>query len=140
MTEMIERVARELDVPIHDIHRIESLSEIRYWAEDMVHFSGPGHIKVANKAADILQLRYRLSEFDDCEIWIPKRGFIGTSRWVVVHVIPFMMRRIRGVTSGDGLEPKLPELTSYRGIALDVEPAVNIASARSVSSEYLKAS
>jgi lysophospholipase L1-like esterase len=140
MTEMIERVARELDVPIHDIHRIESLSEIRYWAEDMVHFSGPGHIKVANKAADILQLRYRLSELDDCEIWIPKRGLIGTSRWVVVHVIPFMMRRIRGVTSGDGLEPKLPELTSYRGIALDVEPAINIASARSVSSEYLKAS
>ncbi len=140
MTEMIERVAKQLNVPIHDVHRIESLSEIRYWAEDMVHFSGPGHIKVANKAADILQLRYRQSELDDCEIWIPKRGLIGTSRWVVVHVIPFIVRRMRGVTSGDGLEPKLPELTSFRGIALDYEPAMEYASAGSVSSDYLKAS
>ena len=140
MTEMIERVAKQLNVPIHDVHRIDSLSDIRYWAEDMVHFSGPGHIKVANKAADILQLRYRQSEFDDCEIWIPKRGLIGTSRWVVVHVIPFMVRRMRGVTSGDGLEPKLPELTSFRGIALDYEPAMEYASAGSLSSDYLKAS
>lgn len=140
MTEMIERVAKQLNVPIHDVHRIDSLSEIRYWAEDMVHFSGPGHIKVANKAADILQLRFRQSEFDDCEIWIPKRGLIGTSRWVVVHVIPFMVRRMRGVTSGDGLEPKLPELTSFRGIALDYEPAIEYASAGSLSSDYLKAS
>lgn len=140
MTEMIERVAKQLNVPIHDVHRIDSLSEIRYWAEDMVHFSGPGHIKVANKAADILQLRFRQSEFDDCEIWIPKRGLIGTSRWVVVHVIPFMVRRMRGVTSGDGLEPKLPELTSFRGIALDYEPAMEYASAGSLSSDYLKAS
>ena len=140
MTEMIERVAKQLNVPIHDVHRIDSLSDIRYWAEDMVHFSGPGHIKVANKAADILQLRFRQSEFDDCEIWIPKRGLIGTSRWVVVHVIPFMVRRMRGVTSGDGLEPKLPELTSFRGIALDYEPAIEYASAGSLSSDYLKAS
>lgn len=140
MTEMIERVAKQLNVPIHDVHRIDSLSEIRYWAEDMVHFSGPGHIKVANKAADILQLRFRQSEFDDCEIWIPKRGLIGTSRWVVVHVIPFMVRRMRGVTSGDGLEPKLPELTSFRGIALDYEPAMEYASPGSLSSDYLKAS
>jgi hypothetical protein len=51
-----------------------------------------------------------------------------------------MMRRIRGVTSGDGLEPKLPELTSYRGIALDFEPALEYAAAGSLSSEYLKAS
>ena len=140
MTEMIERVARDLNVPIHDVHRIESLAEIRYWAEDMVHFSGPGHIMVANKAAEVLQLRYRLSELDDSEIWIPKRGLIGTSRWVVLHVIPFMVRRVRGVTSGDGLEPKLPMLTTYKGIAMDFEPAREFAGAGSLSSDYLKAS
>ena len=140
MTEMIERVAKDLNVPIHDVHRIDSLAEVRYWAEDMVHFSGPGHIKVANKAAELLQLRYRLSEFDDCEIWIPKRGLIGTSRWVLLHVIPFMVRRARGVTSGDGLEPKLPELTSYKGIAMDFEPAREYVSDGSLSSDYLRAS
>jgi cell division protein FtsB len=49
-----------------------------------------------------------------------------------------MVRRARGVTSGDGLEPKLPELTSYKGIAMDYEPALDYAAARSISSDYLK--
>ncbi len=140
ITEMIERVAKELEVEILDVHRMDSFSEVRYWAEDMVHFSGPGHIMVANKAAGMLQLKYRLSEFDDCEIWIPKRGIIGTSRWVIVHVLPFMVRRLRGVTAGDGLEPKLPELTFYSGIAMDFEPANELSAGGSLSSHYLKAS
>jgi hypothetical protein len=51
-----------------------------------------------------------------------------------------MVRRARGVTSGDGLEPKLPELTSYKGIAMDYEPALDYPAARSISSDYLKVS
>lgn len=123
MTAMIERVAEDMNVPLHDVHRIQSLADVSYWAEDMVHFSGPGHIKVANEAAALLDLSYRLSELDDCEITVPERGFYGTARWVVVHVVPFVWRRIRRVSSGDGLEPKLPELTVYSGLSLDLETA-----------------
>jgi len=140
ITEMIERVARDLDVPIHDIHRIESFADIKYWAEDMVHFSGPGHIKVANKAAELLGLKYRLSDFDERAIWVPKRGLYGTSKWIVVHVIPFMIRRLRGVTAGDGLEPKLPELTSYNGMALEIEIANQFSASGVFTADYLKAS
>lgn len=140
ITEMIERVARDLDVPIHDIHRIESFAEIKYWAEDMVHFSGPGHIKVANKAAELLGLKYRLSDFDERAIWVPKRGLYGTSKWIVVHVIPFMIRRLRGVTAGDGLEPKLPELTAYIGMALEIEIANQFSASGVFTADYLKAS
>lgn len=140
MTAMIERVARDLDVPLHDVHRIKSLAHVSYWAEDMVHFSGPGHIKVANEAAEILQLSYRLSELDDCEIVDPERGFFGTSRWIVVHVIPFAWRRIRRVSSGDGLEPKLPELTPFAGLAFDMELAHEFLPANYGREHYAKAS
>lgn len=138
ITEMIERVANELNVPVHDIHRIESFAEIKYWAEDMVHFSGPGHITVANKAAEQLGLKYRLSELDEGTIWVPKRGLYGTMKWIVVHVIPFGIRRLRGVTAGDGLEPKLPELTAFDGMAVEFELARGFSG--SLSSDYLKAS
>jgi len=140
MTEMIERVAKELDVPVHDVHRIESLADVAYWAEDMVHFSGPGHIKVANEAAALLKLSYRLSELDDTEIAPPARGVLGTSRWVAVHVLPFFWRRIRRVSSGDGLEPKLPTLTKYNGREVDVEPVDEFLPANFGRIDYAKAS
>jgi len=140
MTAMIERVARDLNVPLHDVHRIKSLSQVSYWAEDMVHFAGPGHIKVANEAAKILQLSYRLSELDDCEIAKPARGFFGTSRWIVVHVIPFAWRRIRRVSSGDGLAPKLPDLTLFSGLAFDMEPSHEFLPANYGREDYVKAS
>lgn len=121
MTAMIERVAKDLNVPIHDVHRIESLADIAYWAEDMVHFSGPGHIKVANEAAKLLNLSYRISEFDDREIQAPNRNPLGTSRWILIHVIPFFWRKVRRVSSGDGLDPKLPNLAEFKGVAYDIE-------------------
>lgn len=140
MTEIIERVSRELDLPVHDVHRIQSLADVSYWAEDMVHFSGPGHIKVANEAAKLLKLSYRLSELDDCEIMPASRGPIGTSRWIVIHVIPFFWRKVRGVSSGDGLEPKLPELTKYSGLSLDIERAEDFLPANFGTERYSKAS
>lgn len=140
MTEMIDRVAKDLDVPLHDVHRIQSLADVSYWAEDMVHFSGPGHIKVANEAAAILNLSYRLSELDECEIAVPERGLYGTTRWVVVHVVPFIWRRIRRVSSGDGLEPKLPQLTAFSGLALDLETAEEFLPANFGKYDYSKAS
>lgn len=140
MTEVIERVARDMNVPLHDVHRIQSLSDVSYWAEDMVHFSGPGHIKVANEAAALLNLSYRLSELDECEIAVPERGVFGTSRWVIKHVVPFVWRRIRRVSSGDGLEPKLPELTVYSGLSLDLETAEEFLPANFGKFDYSKAS
>lgn len=140
ITNMIDRVARDLNVPLHDVHRIESLADVSYWAEDMVHFSGPGHIKVANEAAALLKLRYRLSELDDCEIAVPERGIYGTTRWVIVHVIPFIWRRVRGVSAGDGLEPKLPALTEYRGLAFELELADEYSNSNLRTSDLLKAS
>lgn len=140
MTLMIERVASDMNVPVHDVHRIESLAAVSYWAEDMVHFSGPGHIKVANEAAKLLGLTFRISELDDCEIAKPSRGPIGTSKWLLVHVVPFFWRRIRRVSSGDGLDPKLPTLETYRGISLDLEHVDDYRPSNFGAFDYSKAS
>lgn len=106
---MLAEVAEELDIPVLDVHGIESFRDLIYWAEDMVHFSGHGHIKVANQAAELLDLRYRYPELGFLGE-TPARGIFETAKWVSRDVLPFVKRKLRGVTSGDGMLPKQLEL------------------------------
>jgi lysophospholipase L1-like esterase len=120
LTRMLERVAAEFGVRVIDVHGIESLSELYYWAEDMVHFSGHGHIKVANRAAEMLGLTHRMPEARIEDMTAPSRTFFATLEWVRVHVIPFISRRIRKVSSGDGMQSKHLELIPYLNSEFEV--------------------
>ena len=113
-SEMIEDVASELDIPVLDVFGIDSFEQLMFWAEDMVHFSGHGHIKVANQAARLLDLNYRFPELDAQELTPISRGLVETVTWVGRDVIPFFQRKFKGVTSGDGLDPKHTRLESFR--------------------------
>jgi lysophospholipase L1-like esterase len=112
-SEMIGDIANELGVPVLDVFGIQDFSDLLFWAEDMVHFSGHGHVAVANQAAELLSLNYRFPQpaRDPGPV---SRSISETFTWVVRDVIPFVDRRIRGVTAGDGLEPKHLRLESYR--------------------------
>ena len=113
-SEMISEVAQELEIPVLDIYGIKDFSELMFWAEDMVHFSGHGHIAVANRAAKLLDLRYRFPELDPIELTPVTRSLLETALWVKRDVIPFFQRKLKGVTSGDGLDPKHNKLESYK--------------------------
>ena len=113
MTQLIEETANEFGVPVLDVFRIEKFNDLCFWAEDMVHFSGYGHMRIANKAAELLGLSYRFEEEEEFEMLGPGRSFLDTIRWVWVYVLPFIGRRLRGASSGDGLEPKHPQFTIY---------------------------
>ena len=113
MTMLIEETAAEFNVPVLDVFRIEKFSDLCFWAEDMVHFSGYGHTRIANKAAALLGLSHRFEEEEEFEMLGPGRSFFDTMRWVWLYVLPFIGRRIRGASSGDGLEPKYPQWTNY---------------------------
>ncbi len=112
---MIADVAAELEVPVLDVHGIDTFRNLAYWAEDMVHFSGHGHAKVANQAAEILNLRYRYLE-EPLVLSDSSRGIVETLKWVVRDVLPFFQRKLKGVTSGDGLEPKHSQLFPLRTV------------------------
>lgn len=111
MTDLIESVAAEFEVPVLDLFSMNEFSRLQYWAEDMVHFSGHGHIKVANRAAELLGIEGRIDETPEHQMVVPGRSPIATARWMWVHVFPFWGRRLRGASSGDGLNPKHVELT-----------------------------
>ncbi len=103
---MIDQTASELGLPVLDVFGIQSFEDLMFWAEDMVHFSGHGHIVVANQAAELLDLKYRYPEISEQELTPISRGLVETVSWVARDVIPFFKRRIQGRTAGDGMDPK----------------------------------
>jgi len=115
MSEMINRVAAELDIAVIDVHGIHDFTDLAFWAEDMVHFSGHGHIRVANSAAGVLGLSHRIPEAPKHEMVAPARDLFSTIRWYWEYVIPFIERRLRGTSSGDGLTAKHSSLVPFRG-------------------------
>ena len=112
-TELIEDVASEFEIPVLDVYGIHNFKELMFWAEDMVHFSGHGHIAVANQAAKLLDLNYRFPELDPQELTPVSRSLVDTATWVKRDVIPFFQRKLKGVTSGDGLDAKHQKLENF---------------------------
>jgi lysophospholipase L1-like esterase len=113
-SEMIADVAADMNVPVLDIFGIQDFKDLVFWAEDMVHFSGHGHIAVANRAAQLLELRYRFPELEAGELAPISRSALETLAWMKRDVLPFFHRKLKGVTSGDGLSPKHARLESYQ--------------------------
>jgi hypothetical protein len=50
----------------------------------------------------------------------PSRGFIATLRWYKEYVLPFIERRLRGTSSGDGMTSKHLKLTPYANLEIEV--------------------
>ena len=106
MSSLINEVAAEHGVPVLDLFEMREFDHLQMWCDDMVHFSGHGHIRIANKAAEMLGLDQGFDEVSIEEMERPDRSPRAVLHWVTTHVIPFLIRRLTGRSSGDGLEPK----------------------------------
>lgn len=119
ITQLINRVCAELSLPVLDIYNLEELADIRYWCDDMAHFSQHGHALIANHAAQNLGLRFRQVTVSPAQMQRPDRGITAIIKWLGREVAPFLVRRVRGRSSGDGLKPKLPLLTPFSLLEAD---------------------
>jgi lysophospholipase L1-like esterase len=106
MTELINSVGAEYQVPVLDLFEMREFSNLEFWCEDMVHFSGHGHIRIANRAAQMLGIDQGFEETDLDQMERPDRRPLAVMKWTVQHVVPYLVRRVRRRSSGDGLEPK----------------------------------
>ncbi|WP_207631067.1 MULTISPECIES: SGNH/GDSL hydrolase family protein [unclassified Actinopolyspora] len=95
-----------------DLWSMRVLHDQRAWSEDRLHLSTEGHRRVALHAAEALGLA---PGQDWRAPWPPERTRPWTARrgddlhWVKQHLAPWIGRRIRGTSSGDGRKPKRPE-------------------------------
>ncbi|MGW4808169.1 SGNH/GDSL hydrolase family protein [Kitasatospora sp. NPDC004272] len=120
MKAYVEGVVRENPgrVVLVDLFSAPAFDDRRLWAEDRLHLSPEGHRRVALAVLEALgrpsaeDWRAPLSEPDPRTRGQKARADV---RWLGTHVGPWIGRRLRGRSSGDGRPAKRPDLLPYEG-------------------------
>ncbi len=97
---------------------VAAMDDDELWDEDRLHLSPPGHRLAAAAALEALGLgddRWRTPAVPGPRPGIPTRAR-GHARWVRGHLAPWVGRRLRGESSGDGLQPKHPQWVPPGGL------------------------
>lgn len=105
---------------VMDLWSMRVLLDARAWSEDRLHLSTEGHRRVALRACETLGVQ---TDGDWREPWPPpperswreQRG--EDIHWARQYLAPWIGRRLRGRSSGDGRGPKRPELERVDGRA-----------------------
>lgn len=96
-----------------DLWPMSPLRDVRAWSTDRLHLSAEGHHRVALHVSEVLGLP---AAEDWRDVWppAPPVGWLDLRgqdlRWAREHALPWISRRLRRVSSGDGLPPKRPDL------------------------------
>lgn len=110
---VISRAAETYDCLLVDLGVPEVFAHRDMWAEDRLHLSPEGHARVAAIVGEALGLpgdgswRQPLPPAPRLP-WTRARA--DDLRWAGRYVAPWVVRRVRGRSSGDGRAPKRPDL------------------------------
>lgn len=112
--EHLRVIAARHGCTVVDLWGMQAVQDRRAWSEDRLHLSACGHERVALNAARAVGLPI---EEDPEAPWPPEAEQLSAAaarrehvQWAREHLVPWIGRRLRGQSSGDGLEPKRPDL------------------------------
>lgn len=108
--ENLRTVAARHDAVVADMWSLRQLADPRMWNEDRLHFSPLGHHTVAAMVLDSLNVPHTLEPLSPKPL--PPRNW-RTARtedfvWAREYFVPWVIRRLRHRSSGDGIAPKRP--------------------------------
>jgi len=116
--ERLRSVADRHGCTLVELWDLPALADVRAWSVDRLHLSAEGHRRVALCVAE----RLGLPAGDDWrEPWPPRAPLpwwgqrFDDARWARDHLVPWVARRLRGRSTGDGLTPKHPQLHPFAG-------------------------
>jgi lysophospholipase L1-like esterase len=115
----LRAIADRYGCAIVDLWSMPVLCDRRAWSDDRLHLAAEGHRRVALRACEAVGVppggdwREPLPMLDGALSpamtgWLAARQL--DARWARRYAAPWVRRRIRGVSSGDGLQPKRAEL------------------------------
>ncbi|MET0930005.1 MAG: SGNH/GDSL hydrolase family protein [Aeromicrobium sp.] len=112
--ELIREVVDTRDAVLVDNWRIREASDIRLWDIDRVHLSPVGHHRAALEVLDTLGVPHEHAPFALPEPdAVSRRAQLRNDlEWARTFVGPWAYRRFTGRSSGDGVAPKRPGMTS----------------------------
>jgi lysophospholipase L1-like esterase len=108
--ENVHTVALRHGAVVADIWSLRQLHRKDMWAEDRLHFSPLGHHVIAGMVLDALNVPHSLgTELPAPPVSKPwRQARADDLHWAREHLVPWFGRRIRHVSSGDGVAPKRP--------------------------------
>ncbi|GAA1934142.1 hypothetical protein GCM10009775_27570 [Microbacterium aoyamense] len=110
----LRRIAAAHSAMLLDLEAHPSIGELEMWADDKVHLRSRGHRFLAYRAAEALGVpdAEALGLLDDALHADDDRPAPGT--WMTRDALPWVWRRVRGRTAGDGLVAKHDDYVRIR--------------------------
>jgi lysophospholipase L1-like esterase len=114
LTQIVEDLIDGRDgVTFVDNFRVAEGRNQAWWSEDRLHLSSLGHQWIASRVLTAMGVPTVSPTAADADA---VRGGLGAeARYWWTYVVPWMGRRLRGRSSGDGREPKFPAWTRVPG-------------------------
>lgn len=108
--ENLRAIAQRHDAVVADMWSLRELGDQRMWQPDRLHFSPVGHQTIARMVLRALNVENELEPFAADPL--PKRSWRAARRddigWAREYLGPWIVRRLRHQSSGDGIEAKRP--------------------------------
>ncbi|MFY1675947.1 MULTISPECIES: SGNH/GDSL hydrolase family protein [unclassified Streptomyces] len=115
----VDDLAARHGAVVVDLYGAPSLADPRMWADDRLHLTGEGHRRVAEAVWEALGYEPRDQDWREPAPAGPPPGWVSRraadARFARDHLLPWIGRRVSGRSSGDGLPPKRPELSTFEG-------------------------
>ncbi|MCU1523554.1 MAG: hydrolase family protein [Microbacteriaceae bacterium] len=113
--ENLRAIALRHDLVVADMWALRELKDPRMWAPDRLHFSPIGHNTIARMVLIALNVENDLEPYDPDPLpprsWRQARS--EDTAWAREYLVPWVLRRIRHQSSGDGVAPKRPDAGPY---------------------------
>ena len=112
--ELLREVVESNGAELVDYWRFREYNDWRLWGIDRMHMSTAGHINMANRVLQQLgeTTSLPMAELPPLAVRTSSETFRENATWTREYVGPWVGRRLRGVSSGDSLQARWPELRS----------------------------
>jgi lysophospholipase L1-like esterase len=113
--ENLRRIAKKHDAIVVDQWALEEVQDARYWSDDRLHYNSLGHHTIARAVLDALNVPHGLTA--QAPPPLPAQNWRQARRddaiWARTHLVPWVIRRIKRVSSGDTVMPKRPDARPF---------------------------
>lgn len=121
----VRAIAAEHGAIVVDFDQHGVGTDLRIWSPDRIHANAVGHSLIAAAFADSVGLP-DFGHWSEPLPFVAPPGAIRRTgrelRWLTRDVAPWMWRRVRGRSSGDGITPKRPRLVPVASVFHMVTP------------------
>lgn len=112
--EHVRKISEDFGTDLVDFWHMKHFQDWRYWDVDRMHLGIAGHTQMAKEVLAVLGEKDEIPEPEVDEppvVSLPEK-VAADAAWAKDYLYPWVRRRLTGTSSGDGLTPKYPKLTS----------------------------